>query len=113
MAPRLIHNRPGAGRLRECLVQVRYVAAEDGNYALNLDVDYEDCRGNAIPGLSDSSWTLIEMKGQHVNTSTSAMVTTIGLRGAGLIFGVLLSGRTRPAGANPRYVTFRVVPSSL
>jgi hypothetical protein len=29
MAPRLIHNRPGAGALRECLVQVRYVAAAD------------------------------------------------------------------------------------
>ena len=27
MAPRLIHNRPGSGVLRECLAQVRYVAA--------------------------------------------------------------------------------------
>jgi hypothetical protein len=28
-ASRLIHNRPRAGALRECLVQVRYVAAAD------------------------------------------------------------------------------------
>jgi len=28
-ALRLIHNRPRAGPLRECLVQVRYVAAAD------------------------------------------------------------------------------------
>ena len=27
MVPRLIHNRPGSGVLRECLAQVRYVAA--------------------------------------------------------------------------------------
>jgi hypothetical protein len=27
MAPRLIHNRPGSGVLRECLGQVRYVGA--------------------------------------------------------------------------------------